>query len=98
MEILENLKHRSKEDLKKRIKDANTLEEVAEVVGKKMIVRAPFCSRDMNGMDCAETVKERCDGAQVRGTLFPEPESPGEKNCIVCGRPAGEKVYIAKAY
>ncbi|MFQ5814910.1 MAG: proline--tRNA ligase [Candidatus Hydrothermarchaeaceae archaeon] len=97
-EILKNLRHRSEEDIRSRIKDADTLEEAAEVVRKRMVVRASFCSRELDGMDCAETVKERCDGAQVRGTLFPEPESADEKICIVCGRPAGEIVYIAKAY
>ncbi len=98
MQILKDLKQRSEEDLKNRVKDANTLEDIVEVVRKKMVARAPFCSREMEGKDCAETVKEKCDGAQVRGTLFPEPETPDNKGCIVCGRPAGEVVYIAKAY
>jgi prolyl-tRNA synthetase len=97
-EIAENLKSKSEEDLRSRIKDAATLDEAAEIVAKKMVVRAPFCSRDMDGLDCAEVLKGRCDGALVRGTLFPEPERPGKKACIVCGKPAREIVYIAKAY
>lgn len=97
-EIFDNLKRRSEEDLKSRIKDVSSLEEVAAAIRKKMVARAPFCSREMDGLACAEKIKEKCDGALVRGTLFPEPEKPGAKTCLVCGKSAKEVVYIAKAY
>jgi len=98
LEILTELKQKSEENLKGRVEDTETLEEVTEVVRKKMVAKAPFCSREMEGVDCAERVKERCDGAQVRGTSFPDLEKPKNNKCIVCGNPAGEIVYIAKAY
>ncbi len=97
-ELERNLCKKAQDDLKKGIRDAKTLEETGRVLKEKMIARAPLCSRDMDGQACAEKIKEKTDGGQVRGTLFPEPETPMKKTCIVCGKPAKEIVYIAKAY
>ncbi len=97
-ELERNLRKKSQQDLKKQIKDAKTLEETNKALKEKMIARAPLCSRDMDGQPCAEKIKEKTDGGQVRGTLFPEPEKLGKAVCIVCGKTAKEMVYIAKAY
>ncbi|MEE8167357.1 MAG: proline--tRNA ligase [Candidatus Hydrothermarchaeales archaeon] len=97
--ILESLRDKAVKELTSRIKEASSLEEAADIIGKRMIAKAAFCSRDMDGEACAEAAKDRTDGGQIRGTLFPVPEKPGDKSsCIVCGKSAREIVYIAKAY
>jgi prolyl-tRNA synthetase len=56
-----------------------------------------FCSREMDGLPCADIVKEATGGGEIRGTLHGKHEKASGK-CIACGKPAKEVVYIARAY
>jgi len=96
--MLENMKRRAKEEFDRHFSRAETLDELAEILSSKGgFVLVPFCSREMDGEQCAEVIKEETDG-EVRGTLFEEEEKPENKTCISCGRPATCTVVVAKAY
>ncbi|MGV8169508.1 MAG: proline--tRNA ligase [Candidatus Nanoarchaeia archaeon] len=75
--------------------DCDDMSDVQKAVDNKKMVRAGFCSTELDGAKCAEVI-EKQTGAFVRGTKL------GEKNtkhkCVVCGKPAKETVYIAKSY
>lgn len=83
------LKKRAQESL--CISDAKNYKELKTRL-KEGFVRIDFCMNEK----CAEKLKEKIK-AEVRGALFGKHEKPGKK-CVVCGKPAKEKVYIAKAY
>ena len=50
----------------------------------------------MDGYNCAEKV-EKDIGGLVRGKKV-DKEAHEFANCIICGKPAGCTVYIAKSY
>ncbi len=96
--MLENMKRRAKEEFDRHFSRAETLDELAEILSSKGgFVLVPFCSRELDGEQCAEVIKEETDG-EVRGTLFEEEDKPENKTCISCGRPATCTVVVAKAY
>ena len=76
----------------REVGDFETLERIAETGG---FFKAPFCSVGSEGEACARELQERT-ALKVRGTV--EGEERAEGNCIICGKPAGVKVYLAKAY
>ena len=51
---------------------------------------------DFDGEPCAEAVEKEI-GAFVRGSRVDEEKNTFEK-CLICGKPAGCTVYIAKSY
>ncbi len=77
------------------VKDASNLKEVKKVVEEGGIARCGFCSVERDGEACAEVVEKEI-GAEVRGTKLGG-EKPSGK-CAICGKPAKEVVYIARAY
>lgn len=90
-----NLAKRSEEYFKDKISEAETIEDLKNKV-EKGFVRVPFCSRELDGGDCAEKLKEI---AEVAGTIYPEvDEKPVGKKCIVCGKPADVFVYCCRSY
>ncbi|MEM2905956.1 MAG: proline--tRNA ligase [Candidatus Bathyarchaeia archaeon] len=99
VDMLEGLKKRAEQRLKSKLGEAQSLEELVEKLRESHgIVKAPFCSIEMDGAACAEKVRERT-GAEVRGVLFPHEEKPNpDSRCIICGRTARHIVYVAEAY
>lgn len=97
--ILENLTQKAEKELQENVHKANNLDELKKIIKKSGgFVKVAFCSISLEGRECAEKIKE-ITGAEVRGELFPNPESPDkDTTCIVCGKPAKHLVYIAKAY
>jgi len=77
---------------------AGTKEELKEKLKLGGFVRIPFCSRDMDGKECADYVKAETV-ADIRGTKFDSDEKPklGEV-CIHCGKPATVYVYAGRQY
>ncbi len=81
-----------------KIYEAKTLEEVKELIPKKGFIKAPFCSIDDDGEECAEKLQEMT-ALKVRGIPLDGEEKPGENDkCIICGRKATKIVYLAKSY
>jgi prolyl-tRNA synthetase len=96
--ILDQLRHKASEEFSSRVSEADGLDELGDILSSGGgFVRVPFCSRDLDGEACADTVKEKTEG-EVRGTVFGEEETPSDKACIACGKPARHYVMVAKSY
>jgi prolyl-tRNA synthetase len=95
-DILKNLTAKADAKFKTCIHDAKSLDEVKKALDKGGFARAMFCSREMEGVVCADKVKEQTRG-EVRGTLHGKAEKASGK-CVVCGKPAKEVMYVARAY
>ncbi|MDP1729162.1 MAG: proline--tRNA ligase [archaeon] len=80
-----------------KIKDANNLDEIKNIIEEGSIARINFCSIDKTGEQCAEIIEKEV-GAQVRGTKLEQEPLFGNKKCAICDKEAKEVVYIAKSY
>lgn len=78
-----------------RIVDARNMESMKKAIEAGNIVRCGFCSTQMDGLKCAEIIKEKT-GAEVRGTNLEEEKAEGK--CVVCGKEAKKVVYVARSY
>jgi len=78
-----------------RIVEARTLDSMKKAIDDGNIVRCNFCSTGMDGLKCAEAIKEKT-GAEVRGTNLEEEKVEGK--CIICSKPAKKVVYVARSY
>ncbi len=94
-DLSKNLKDIAYKNFKRIIRDASTIKEVNEIIGKG-IARVEFCSCDKDGEKCAEVI-EKETGGEVRGTRIDVDEKAKGK-CIVCGKKATTITYIAKSY
>jgi prolyl-tRNA synthetase len=94
--ILANLREKADRNLKEKISEEKDLEGVENALHNGGLIRVMFCSRDKDGEECAEVVKEKT-GGEVRGNIHgKKEEARGE--CIVCGKPAKEVLYVAVSY
>ncbi len=91
-----NLMSKADSIFENRIQDVNTKEELRTALEAGKIARCSFCSADKSGESCAEHIEKEI-GGKVRGTKL-EKEKPISKNCIVCGKPSKETVYVAREY
>lgn len=82
--------------LRKNIREARDLKELGEQLKKGGFVKIDFCSIDIEGLPCAEKIKDRFH-AQIRGKRFDQAEKPKGK-CIICGKPATCVVYVGREY
>ena len=96
-DLNENIGKLADEKFGKRLASADTAEELYSLVKDGMLVKAPFCTDQMEGEHCAEKIKDESTG-NVRGSLFGETEKPKEKKCVVCGKPANHYLYVARQY
>ncbi|MFX0043309.1 MAG: proline--tRNA ligase [Candidatus Hodarchaeota archaeon] len=67
-----------------------------KAINNGKIVCCGFCSIDMDGYHCAEVVEKEI-GGEIRGRRVDE-EKHEFVTCLICGKPAGCTVYIAKSY
>jgi prolyl-tRNA synthetase len=90
------IKEKSLIDFESQVKCVYEKDAAIEAINNGKIVCCGFCSIDIDAYRCAEEV-EKDIGGEVRGKRVDE-----EKNefatCIICGKPAGCTVYIAKSY
>jgi len=90
------IKEKSLIDFESQVECIYEKDAAVEAIKNGKIVCCGFCSIDMDAYKCAEIV-EKDIGGEVRGKRVDE-----EKNefatCIICGKPAGCTVYIAKSY
>lgn len=82
--------------LRKNIRSASDLKELGTQLDKGGFVRIDFCSMDIEGVPCAEKIKDRFH-AEVRGTRFDKSEKP-KGRCVVCGKPGTCVAYVGRAY
>jgi prolyl-tRNA synthetase len=90
------IKENSLVDFESQIELCYEKDAAIEAINNGKIVCCGFCSIDMDGYNCAENIEKEIGGF-VRGKRV-----DGEKHefasCIICGKPAGCTVYIAKSY
>ena len=75
--------------------NAKTKKEILEVIEAGKIARCGFCSVERAGGKCAVIIEKEI-GASVRGTKLKKEKASGK--CVICGKKAGEVVYVAKSY
>jgi prolyl-tRNA synthetase len=90
------IKEKSMIDFESQIECVSEKQLAIEAINDGKIVCCGFCSIDLEGETCAEVVEKEI-GAFVRGSRVDEEKNTFEK-CIICGKPAGCTVYIAKSY
>ena len=90
------LRKKAENFLKKSIVACTTKEQVKKAIKEKKIARVNWCSLNKSGENCAEYVEKEIN-AEVRGIFANKKEKP-KGNCIICGKPAKEVVYLAKSY
>jgi len=95
-EFDKRIKEKADKFMKNKIINCKTKQEIKTAVKNGKIARVNFCSVDNAGEKCAEYAEKEIS-AEVRGTIANKKEKAQGK-CIICGKPAKEIVYIAKAY
>ncbi|MFX1497789.1 MAG: proline--tRNA ligase [Promethearchaeota archaeon] len=99
-EISENytieIKKKSLIDFESQVECVYEKDAAIQAINNGKIVCCGFCSIDMDGYKCAEIVEKEIQGF-VRGKRVDE-EKHEFATCIICGKPAGCTVYIAKSY
>jgi len=99
-EIAENytkeIKEQSLIDFESQIEMVYEIDSAKEAIDSGKIVCCGFCSIDMDAYPCAEVVEKEI-GGDVRGKRVDE-EKHEFATCLICGKPAGCTVYIAKSY
>lgn len=96
VKMFSDMKKKAQDAFDATLSSADTMAVLASGLEKGKLVATPFCSMEMDGEKCAESVKEKT-GGNVRGTRFDKSEKP-HGNCIVCGKTATAIVYIARQY
>jgi prolyl-tRNA synthetase len=90
------IKENSLVDFESQIELCYEKDAAIEAISNGKIVCCGFCSIDMDGYNCAERVEKEIGGF-VRGKRV-DKEKHEFASCIICGKPAGCTVYIAKSY
>ena len=90
------IKEKSLVDFEAQIEITYEKDAAIEAINNGKIVCCGFCSIDMDAYQCAEVV-EKETGGEVRGKRVDE-EKHEFTTCLICGKPAGCTVYIAKSY
>ncbi len=92
-DIKENLKKKAREQVEMSLSNVKSIEEINNLKDKYSLFTAPFCDLE----ECADHIRERTGGMEVRGVLLDRRVGEGDK-CIACGEEAKNIVLIAKAY
>ena len=91
-----NMQDQATKIIAETIKDSKNLDEMKSLIENGNMIRTCFCSIDMDGKDCAETIEKEV-GGEIRGEHFGETEKVF-CDCPVCGKKAKHVVYIAKSH
>ena len=81
---------------RKNLHEAKDMTSLKKALSRGGFVRCGFCSTGIEGVPCAERIKDDLHG-DVRGERADKREPPKGK-CVVCGKPAKHVVYIGKQY
>ncbi len=90
------IKKKSLIDFESQIECVYEKDAAIEAINNGKIVCCGFCSIDMDAYRCAEVVEKEIGGF-VRGKRVDE-EKHEFATCLICGKPAGCTVYIARSY
>ena len=90
------LKTKADNNMKGKIVNCKTKEDIGKALKSGKIARINFCSTEKQGEKCAEYIEKEI-GAEVRGTLADKNEKSSGK-CIICNTRADAVVYVAKSY
>jgi prolyl-tRNA synthetase len=90
------IKKKSLVDFESQIELVYEKDAAMEAINNGKIVACGFCSIDFDGERCAEVVEKEI-GAFVRGKRVDE-EKHEFTTCLICGKPAGCTVYLARSY
>jgi prolyl-tRNA synthetase len=94
--VTEELRQRAQALFDAAIVDANSFEEICDIMESHRVARINFCTLEMEGEACAEKIKD-ATGAEVRGTKLAVDEKPWG-SCPLCGEPATVVAYVGKQY
>jgi len=90
------IKEKSLIDFESQIECVYEKDAAIEAINNGKIVCCGFCSIDMDGYRCAEIVEKEIQGF-VRGKRV-DKEKHEFATCLICGKPAGCTIYIARSY
>ncbi|MFX0168451.1 MAG: proline--tRNA ligase [Candidatus Hodarchaeota archaeon] len=94
--VTKELRRRAQLHFDKAIQDTTTIDEIREVINVNRVARINFCTLELEGITCAEKIKDET-GAEVRGSRLDIEEKP-TGNCPMCGKKATVVVYVGKSY
>ncbi|MFH1376280.1 MAG: proline--tRNA ligase [Candidatus Woesearchaeota archaeon] len=100
LKLDEDIKNKAKKYFKDSTRTVESLKELKDVIKKyRGFIKIPFCSMNLDGEKCAETLKTETEGGNVSGTLYPKEDKvkTGQK-CVICNKKAKHIVYVAKSY
>ena len=93
-EIQENLVKKADKFFKEHVSEAKIMDELKKTIKEKGgLIKVNWCG----GIECAEWIKEKTCGGDIRGTKFDKKEKSDGK-CIYCGKEANSIVYVGKSY
>jgi prolyl-tRNA synthetase len=94
--VTKELWDRAKRHFDNSFENADTFEEICDLIEQQKAARISFCTLEMKGLTCAEKVKD-ATGADIRGVKLGEDEKPWGP-CPMCGEPATVVAYVGKQY
>ena len=98
-DITENLTTRAFKFFREHLAEANNIDELVEHLENGKMVKIPYCTIELEGESCADEIKDRFAGAQVRGIDVEEIKKPKQNaKCFICGKLATCFVYVGKQY
>ena len=95
--LSQNLRKHADSFFRKNINEARTMKELGSCLEKGGMTKIAFCSTSIEGVPCAEKIKEQLHG-DIRGERADKPEKPKGGKCVVCGKKANYYVYVGKQY
>ncbi|MFX1317817.1 MAG: proline--tRNA ligase [Promethearchaeota archaeon] len=94
--VTKELWRRAKEHFDNSFENADTFDEICDIIDRNKAARINFCTLEMKGLACAEKIKD-ATGADIRGVKLGEDEKPWGV-CPLCGEPATVVAYVGKQY
>jgi prolyl-tRNA synthetase len=91
--ILNSLRKTAEDYMERNTRNAKTKDELLNNAKKGGFVKFSFCGTQ----ECADEIKNKTGGTEIRGTLFGSNEIP-KGRCAWCGKAATEVAYAAKSY
>jgi len=93
-EIQQKLIKKADKFFEEHLSEAKTMNELKKIVKENGgLVKVNWCG----STECAEWIKEKTGGGDIRGTRFDKREKSDDK-CIYCGKSANSVVYVGKSY
>lgn len=92
IEIQSSMFKKAKKAMEAQISEVKDMPSLKKAISNKMVGFAFFCGKS----SCEESIKEKTEGAKTINMPFSKTSKEGR--CVACGKPAREKIYIAKSY